>query len=244
MIVQTFVATPTSFRSAGRAAIISGMLGLMAYGFLLTAVLTRDSWVLSDFVRAMFVTHDVGVILQFVVMVPVLYGIQKLSQKHAVGIRHTTLRVGIGALLLTALFSGLGTVKIISDGYYTLPLIVLGVWLMIVNRRLLGTLPRVLCWFGMVVGLGLVVFGSFLPGYAIFVDTMILRIPPVDMATYPMPPMNFANIVLHKLIWVGAIMGVAPFPIWTILVGRHLLRVDRSALQDEVIQSKYKTTIL
>lgn len=223
---------------------ISGALGLIAYGFLLTAVLTRDSWVLSDFVHAMFVSHDVGVILQFVFMVPVLYGIQKLSQKQGAGIGHTTLRVGIGALLLTALFSALGTVKIISDGYYTMPLLVLGVWLMIVNRRLLGTLPRLLCWFGMIIGLGLVVFGSFLPGYAIFVDTMILRIPPIDMATYPMPPMNPANIFLHKLIWVGAIMGVAPFPIWTILVGRQLLREDRSALQDEVIQSTYKTTIL
>jgi len=224
MIVQTFVATPTSFRSAGRSAMISGILGLMAYGFLLAAVLTRDSWILSDFVYFMFRSHDAAVILQLLFMVPVLFGLQKLSQKHPHGIGQTTLRVGIGALLFTALFLLLGIVKIFSDGHYLVPLGIFGAWMMVVNWRLMGSLPRALCWFGMIVGLGLVIFGSFFPGYAIFVDAVILRIPPVDMATYPEPPMNFANILLHQIIWIGSIIGVAPLPIWTMLAGRQLLR--------------------
>ena len=223
---------------------ISGIVGLMAYGFLLAAVLSRDAWVLSDFVYIMFKAHDVAVILQFLFMIPVFYGIQKLSQKHAVGMSRTTLQVGIGALLCTALFLLLGIVKIFSDGHYLLPVMVLGVWLMIANRRLVGVFPRLLCWFGMVIGLGLVTFGSFFPAYAIWVDVVILRIPPVDMATYPEPPMNFANMFIHKMIWVGSIMGVAPLPVWAMLVGRYLLREDRKGLQEEVIQSAYKTTIL
>ncbi len=244
MIAQTFVATTFSYRSAGRAAMISGILGLMAYGFLLTAVLSRDRWVPSNFVYGMFRAHDVAVILQFLFMIPVLYGIQKLSQKHTAGMSRTNLYVGIGALLLTALFLLLGIVKIFSDGHYLLPVMVLGVWLMIANGRLVDALPRPLCWFGMIIGLGLVAFGSFFPAYAIFVDTVILRVPPVDMATYPEPPMNFANMFIHKIIWIGSIVGVAPLPVWTMLVGRYLLREDRSVLQAEEIQSNYNTTIL
>jgi len=245
MITQTFEATTTtSYRSAGRAAMISGILGLMAYGFLLAAVLTRDAWVVSDFVYIMFKAHDVAVILQFLFMIPVLYGIQKLSQKQAGGMSRTSLHIGTGALLFTALFLLLGIVKIFSDGHYLLPVMVLGVWLMIANGRLMGLLPRALCWFGMIIGLGLVAFGSFFPAYAIFVDVVILRIPPVDMATYPEPPMNFANMFIHKIIWIGSIVGVAPLPVWTMLVGRYLLREDRSALQDNRIESTYKTTIL
>ena len=223
MIVQTFVATPTAFRSAGRSAIISGIIGLMAYGFLLTAVLTRTSWVPSDFVYIMFRAHDAAVIFQLLFMIPVLSGLQKLSQNYSAGLRQTTLRVGIGALLCTALFLLLGMIKIFSDGHYTVPLGVFGGWMMVVNWRLMGTVSRALCWFGMIVGLGLVIFGSFFPGYAIFVDPVILRIPPVDLASYPEPPMDFANTLLHQVIWIGGLMGVAPLPVWTLLVGRRLL---------------------
>jgi hypothetical protein len=244
MIAQMFVPTTSSYRSAGRAAMISGIVGLMAYGFLLAAVLTREEWVVSNFGYIMFKAHDVAVILQFIFMIPVLYGIQKLSQKQGAGISRASLNVGIGALLFTALFLLLGIVKIFSDGHYLLPVMVLGVWLMIASGRLVNTLPRVLCWFGMIIGLGLVTFGSFFPAYAIFVDVVILRIPPVDMATYPEPPMNFANMFIHKIIWIGSIMGVAPLPVWTMLVGRYLLREDRGVLQDEVTQSNYQTTIL
>lgn len=239
-----FVATTSSYRSAGRAAMISGILGLMAYGFLLAAVLTREAWVVSNFGYIMFRAHDVAVILQFIFMIPVLYGIQKLSQKQGAGIRRASLNVGIGALLFTALFLLLGIVKIFSDGHYLLPVMVLGVWLMIANGRLVDALPRPLCWFGMIIGLGLVAFGSFFPAYAIFVDIVILRVPPVDMATYPEPPMNFANMFIHKIIWIGSIAGVAPLPVWTMLVGRYLLREDRSVLQVEEVQSNYNTTIL
>jgi hypothetical protein len=238
MIAQTIATTTSSYRTAGRAAIISGILGLMAYGFLLTAVLSRDSWVVSGFAFAMFKAHDVGVILQFLFMVPVIYGLQKLSQKHSAGMSQTTLRVGIGALLFTVLFLFLGLIKIFSDGHYSVPLGVFGAWMIAVNWRLHGVIPVVLRWFGMIVGLGLVAFGSFFPAFAIFVDDVILRIPAVDLSTYPEPPMNFANMVLHKLIWVGGVMGVAPFPVWTLWVGRRLLREDKG------IQSTHQTTIL
>src|SRR5882672_11024239 len=104
MITQTLVATPTTFRAPGRSAIISGIVGLMAYGFLLAAVLTRDSWVVSDFVYYMFRAHDVAVMLQFLFLIPVFSGLHGLTKKNPPGMSQTTLRVGIGALLCTALF--------------------------------------------------------------------------------------------------------------------------------------------
>ncbi len=216
--------TQLSYRTAGWAAIGSGAIGLMAYGFLFTAVTSRTDWVISNYVYVMFRAHDIGVIIQFLLLIPVVFGLFKLSQAKPQGMNRTTLNVGIGALLFTAVFLLLGIVKILVDGHYTVPQGVFGVWLMVVNWRLSGVLPNGLRWFGIVVGLGLLIVATFVPGYAIFVDPVILRIPPVDLANYPEPPMDLANTILHQIIWIGTIMGVATLPIWTILLGARFLR--------------------
>jgi len=227
--LQNTTTTKLSYRTAGWAAIGSGTIGLMAYGFLFTAVTSRTDWVISNYVYLMFMAHDIGVIIQFLLLIPVVFGLFKLSQAKPQGMNRTTLNVGIGALLFTAVFLLLGIVKILGDGHYTIPQGVFGVWLMVANWRLSGVLGKGLRWFGIVVGLGLLIVSLFIPGYAIFVDPVILRIPPVDLTNYPEPPMDLANTILHQMIWIGTIMGVATLPIWTILLGAKFLR-ERGAV--------------
>jgi hypothetical protein len=217
--------TASSYRSAGWAAIASGVIGLAAYGCLLSAVLTRDSWFLSRYVYLMFKANQVGFILQLLLLIPAAAGLQKLSQQQSPGISRAALNAGIGALALAVVSLLLGIVSILPEGYSFTTLGMVGVWLIIVNWRLSRVMPRWLRWLGMTVGLGVLIFGSYAPIYAMFVDSVIFRIPAVDLATYPEPPMNFANTILHHyVIWIGSIMGLLPLPIWTLLVGRRLLR--------------------
>jgi len=92
---------------------------------------------------------------------------------------------------------------------------------MVVNRRLSSVLPRSLTRFGTVVGFGLLLVGTFPLAYGIFVDPIGLRGPvPHD---YPNLETT-ANAITHIVLLVGTFMGVVTYPIWTILLGRQLLR--------------------
>ncbi len=226
--LQNTTTTKLSYRTAGWASIGSGTIGFMAYGFLFTAVTSRTDWVISNYVYLMFRAHDIGVIIQFLLLIPVVFGLFKLSQAKPQGMSRSTLKVGVGALLFTAVFLLFGIVKIFYDVLYMVPQGVFGVWLMVANWRLSGVLRNGLRWFGIVVGSGLLIVATYVPGYAIFVDPVILRIPVVDLANYPEPPMDLANTILHQMIWIGTIMGVVTLPIWTILLGTRLLREQRA----------------
>src|SRR5680860_742140 len=119
--LQNTTTAKLSYRTAGRAAIGSGVIGIIAYGFLFTAVTSRTDWVISNYVYLMFKAHDIGVIIQFLLLIPAVFGLRELSQAKPQGMSRTTLNVGIGALLFTAVFLLLGIVKILSDGHYTVP---------------------------------------------------------------------------------------------------------------------------
>jgi hypothetical protein len=228
MTSQTLPSTSLSYHSAGLYAIVSGSIGILSFALLITAVSTRTTITLASYdpVYLLFKAHDVGVILQFLLMIPVASSLFRLSKQQTVGISQSTLRLGIGAACFTGLFLILGIFLIISDGLYTVPQAIFGVWMIIVCGKMLYVLSKGLRWFGKVVGLGLIIVGLFFPLYAIFVSPVILQIPaadPSDPANFP-EHFTFINQNLHYLLHVGSIMGVATLPIWTILIGRRLIR--------------------
>jgi hypothetical protein len=218
----------SSYRSPGRAAITSGVFGIIGYGFLITAVTTRTEVALSlnNPTYLMFKTHDVLVILQFIFIIPVTLALYRISQLQPPAISKLTYRLGKGAAFCTALFLLLGIFLIISDGLYSVPQGVFGVWMIIVCQRMQKELSNGLRWFGVIVGLGLIITGLFFPLYAIFVSSTVLKIPAVD----PSDPANFPdhftwiNQHLHYLLDIGSVMGMLTLPFWTILIGRKLLR--------------------
>ena len=211
------------FRSAGQAAIASGVFGIMAFGFLVVGVnlmLTMKPE-LSGLVDLMFKTHHVALILQYVFLIPVAFGLHALASQRFPEVSRAMLAVGVVSLSFIVLCALLFIVNVVADDLYLVPQGVVGVWLMVVNRRLSNVLPRGLTRFGTVVGSGLLLVGIFPLAYGIFVDPIGLRgpVPP----NYPYPETT-ANDIIHLVFYVGTLLGVITYPIWIILLGRQLLR--------------------
>lgn len=75
----------------------------------------------------------------------------------------------------------------------------------------------------MIVGLGLALVGTFSISYAIFVSTIILRVPAASVEELGKIPFTLANQILHQILWIGSLIGVYTLPSWTLLTGRRLL---------------------
>ena len=69
--------------------------------------------------------HDTGVMIQFLFMLPVAFGIHKISQEQSPAISTTTLFLGVGAICLTVLFLVLIIPKAVSDILYMVPRVLL-----------------------------------------------------------------------------------------------------------------------
>ena len=169
--------------------------------------------------------HDIGVLIQFLLLIPVTIGLYKLSQRQYRGISSAMLNIGIVALCLTAIFLLLQFPNILAIVLYMFPQGVFGVWLIIACWHMKGIFPEWLRRFGFVVGSGLALVGIFPLGYAIFISKIILRIPAApDEEVAKIPTDTIANAVLHQVLSIGTIIGVLTLPIWTIIVGVRLRR--------------------
>lgn len=213
----------SSYRSAARAAIASGLSGIVAYAFLISFLIIRNQDAQNDVIPIR--VHDSCVILQFLLLIPVVIALFKLIKERSPGISQAMLNMGVGALCFTILFLLLIFPKIIADTLYMFPQGIFGIWVIIACWRLQGIIPQWLRWFGIIVGLGLALVGIFPVGYAFFVDNVILHIPaPSDEVMGKIPTETPANIRLHQILYIGSFMGVLTLPIWTILIGIRLLR--------------------
>lgn len=223
------IALSTFYRKAGWAAVASGAIGITAFGLLITAVTTRVSWIPSNRLNLLFNTHDIGVAFQFLLLIPVVFGLRTLSHQSPPELRKAAFATGKWALILVVLLVMLGIgEKIISNGFYMLPQGIFGAWLMIVNWRLSGSLPWWLRWFGIIVGLGLVLTGVSFVGLC-FVYPAMLAIPAVGPESVKEVNSAF-NTFIHQLLFISSFMGVATLPIWTILTGFKLLKERRLAI--------------
>ena len=223
---QVLTANESSYRNAGRAAIASGVIGIVAYGFLRTAVSERTTWIPPTRIYILFGAHDIAVALQFLLLISVALGLKKLSHQTPPSISKAAFTTGVGAIVVTALLSLLGVGnKVLSNGFYMFPQGIFGVWLIVINWRLSGLLPRWLRWFGMIVGSGLALVGIAFVGIA-FVYPSLLAIPAVPQENI-VELNTLTNNISHHILYVGSYMGVATLPIWTILTGLKLLREKR-----------------
>ncbi len=212
------------YRSAGLYAIASGVVGAFAFGFLIAYLMVRE----KNFAESIYFLrfHDVGIILQFLFLFPVLKGLYMLLKRRLFNVTQTTLNIGLGSLLLTALLVFLIFPKIIADVLYLFPQGIFGVWIIFFNWHMKGILSKGLRWFGIIVGLGLALAGIFPVGYAIFVDTIVLQIPAASDEAVQRVPDTTANVILHQILAVGTLLGVVTLPIWSILLGWKLSRIN------------------
>jgi hypothetical protein len=222
MTSQTLTKISSSYRSAGWAAIASGSIGIIAAICIFAAVALRSVSPSSEAPLSKF--HDVGLILQFPLMTPLIIALYNLSLQRLSGMGWKTAAISIGAICFVVVCLLLAFPKIVAGVLYMLPMGIFGVSLIFINWRMKGILSKGLRWFGIIVGLGLAITGVSLAGYAIFVSTIILQIPAATEEAIAKVPQNTANLIVHQLLFIGSFMGVLTLPFWTILTGRKLLR--------------------
>jgi hypothetical protein len=222
MQTKTLNTMKSPFRTAGRAAIASGTIGIFAIASLIGYLMLRSSNMGASILMNRF--HDVGVGIQFLLLIPVAVVLQKMSQRRVSCITLTSLTTGIIAICFVVLFLLLILPKIVSDILYMLPQGIFGVWLIFISLRMKGILSKGLSWFGMVVGLGLTLVGIFFAGYTIFVSTIPLRIPAASIEEASKIPITSANNFLHYFLDIGSLLGVLTLPFWTILISVKLFR--------------------
>jgi len=214
----------SSYRSSGRAAIASGIIGIIAYVFLIGFLAIRNQDAQNGVLPIR--VHDSCVVLQFLFLIPVVMALFKLIQERSPTISQAMLNMGVGALCVTVLFLLLIFPKILADTLYMFPQGIFGIWIIIACWRLRGIFPQGLSWFGIIVGFGLTLVGLFPVGYALLVDQVILHIPaPPDEVMEKIPAETPANILVHLFLYTGSFIGVLSLPIWTILIGIRLLRM-------------------
>jgi hypothetical protein len=217
--MNNVAATPSRSHLAGWAAVVSGVIGLLAFVFLILVLALRLT--VPRFPELMFRIHDAGVIAQSLLMIPVAFALDRVARERSAGQSPAVLALGVGALLFVVLLLGLIFANAVWDVLYMVPQGVLGIWLIVINRRLSGVLPRGLTRFGIICGIGLLLCGTFPLAYAAFVDSAGLHGAISDAAEGPSTP---ANGITHIVLLIGTFMGVATFPIWSVLLGRRLLR--------------------
>jgi hypothetical protein len=220
---KTAMKKDMSYPTLSKYAIISGITGILAFAILITSLVVRNQSAQQGIYVARF--HDLGVIIQFLLLVPVTIALYKLSQRQLQSMSLTTLKIGIGALFLTVLFLVLQFPNILAIVLYMFPQGVFGAWLIVVCWGMKGVIPQWLRWFGIIVGVGLALVGLFPLGYAIFVDKIILRIPAApDEEVAKVPTDTIANAILHQILFIGTLIGVLTLPVWTIIFGVRLRR--------------------
>ena len=210
------------FRTSGWAAIASGTIGIFAIGCLIGYLILRSSNPDAGILMSRF--HDVGVSIQFLLLIPVIVALQRMSLRQVIVVTQKSLTTGIVVICFIALFSLLILSKIMSEILYMLPQGIFGVWLIFICLRMKGILSKGLRRFGMIVGLGLSLVGIFFIGYISLVSTIPLHIPAASIEEASKIPITPANNFLHYFLDIGSLLGVLTLPFWTILIGLKLFR--------------------
>ena len=215
-----------SYRSAGWAAILSGLIGLISHGFAWAFVLRRATGGDEPSTMPLIRAHDAGVILQSLFLIPVVFAIDGIVRRHTRGASRGTVGIGVASLSLIILCLLLVFANVLADDIYTVPQGWFGIWIIVMRWRVSSVFPRSLTWLGMVVGVGLVLVATFPFGYRLFVDSTF---DPVPYNFEPSAGTERANAIIHNIFIIGSFMGVTTLPIWSALLGRQLLKMGRLA---------------
>jgi NAD/NADP transhydrogenase beta subunit len=213
-----------SSNQIGRSTLASGVVGIIGFAFLVAALVAPtpvDS--VTRRYPILFLWQDGWLIAQTLLLIPAVFAVRRLMRQDNARADQTTFLLGMAGLLLVALTLALIFTGTASDMLYMAPQGCVGLWLVLANRGLRGSLPRLLTRLGFVAGIGLMIVALGFATYALLVEPRILTGPlsnaEIDAATW-----STANIGSHIELAVGTLMGRSTFPVWTILLGRELLR--------------------
>ena len=206
-------------RAAGWSAVAAGICGLAAFAFILAALFIRPD--AKRLGALMFRGHDVMATLQTLCMFAVVAALYSLANRLERPMPRLAHRIAIAALLALMLALLLTLAHVLNDMLYMVPQGILGLWIIWVSRHFSGLLPRHIRWLGILAGTGLTLIGIFPIAFGIFVDPIVFG--------GPMPPdykdvNSTANLVVHIMLAIGTLIGLPLYPLWSLAVGRSLLR--------------------
>jgi hypothetical protein len=213
------MATASLRRLAGWAAVLSAAAGFAALGFLIAALAapTPSPTSLRRY-ETLFRWQDGGVLLQALAMIPVVLGLHATLRTG----RRTTV-LGLGANACVALAVLLQFADLTWDSLYMLPQGLVGLWLVVINRRAVSPISKGLARTGGVAGFGLLVIGV---GTLIHVGLVAPRelLGPLTNAEIDAQSWTLPNVIAHVYLAAGTLLGRTVYPVWTLLLGRALLR--------------------
>jgi hypothetical protein len=212
-------------RRTGYIALLAGVIGLLAVG-LLVAALAAPTPVANSMRRetSLFAWQNGALVLQSLAMIPVTLGLHRLAIEKTSGRGLEIVVLGLVAQVGLVLASVLLFVNLVSDMLYMAPIGLLGLWLLGVNREADEHLTGGVIWFGRIAGLGLLAVGLGFLIYGIFVAPAVF-VRPLTSSEIDAQSLTPANLVAHVCMAAGTLFGRVVYPIWTILLGRRLMRL-------------------
>ena len=219
MTTPPITITRATDRTSGWAAVAAGICGLAAFAFIVAALFIR-----SDAKRLgalMFRGHDAMAALQTFCMLAVVAALHSLANRWERPMPKLAYRIANAALVVLVFALLLTLAHVLNDMLYMVPQGIFGVWIVWLSSYLSGLLPRHVKWLGIVAGIGLILIGIFPIAFGIFVDAVVLRgaVPP-DYKDVN----STANLLVHIMLAIGTLIGLPLYPLWSIAVGRTLLR--------------------
>ena len=203
--------------------IAGGAIALLAAIALIAGVEAR-SWRLArqPFVMSLFRWHDGLLIVQCVLLIPYALLLSRISVPGAAPLRLTAASLAVTSLLAIALLQALRFVDIGPDTLYMLPQGLLGVWLIMMSRRMRGHISGVVSRIGVLAGVGLLMIAASLLSIILYFGVGALSGP----IRNPGPYAQAVNRIAHYNLRIGTYLGRLGLPIWVLWVGRRRLGVD------------------
>lgn len=114
--------TGSSYRFTAWAAVTSGVIGVVAFGFLIAFLVKRLFLAgTEEGCIPLIRTHDAGVILQPPLMIPLVLTLASIAGQRSPGASRATVSVGVSALLLVVLSLLYIFVHAVPDDLYMIP---------------------------------------------------------------------------------------------------------------------------
>jgi hypothetical protein len=211
-------------KQAGRFTIASGVAGLVGLAFLIAALAapTPSDNTLRRY-PTLFLWQDGWVIAQSLLLFPGVIAVRGLMIQRQAPKTQIAFLLGIIGLLLVSLSLAMIFTGITSDMLYMAPQGLVGMWLLFANFALHESLPRAVTRIGLIAGAGLLIVACGFAVYALLVEPRILA-GPLSNAEIDVTAWTPANIGAHIALALGTLIGRSTYPLWTLMLGRELLR--------------------
>jgi hypothetical protein len=167
--------------------------------------------------------QDGGAILQALAMIPVIVGLNSLTRGEQLDAGRKVFIFGVIAQTGVILASALTFAGLASDMLYMAPMGLVGLWLVLVNRKRSRLVSGSVAWTGRVAGFGLMLIGlGFCIYGALVAPQAFLR--PLTTAELDAQTLTTSNLVAHLCMAAGTLLGRFIYPVWTLLLGWTLLQ--------------------